>query len=96
MKRIGIAASRIAKDNLLLYNFCVVVISFLLSLLVFFISGFTLFVGLALISYITKGFMVIEPGTGLSSFLAICVVTLAVVVGVINLVAVMVNIKLRK
>jgi hypothetical protein len=96
MKRIGIVASRIAKDNLLLYNFYVVLISFLLSLLVFFVSGFTLFVGLALISYITQGFMVIEPGTGFSSFLTVCMVALAVVIGVINLVAVMVNIKFRK
>ncbi len=96
MKRIGIAASRIAKGNLWLYNFYVLLISFLFSLLIFFISGFTLIVGLALISYITKGFMVIEPGTGFSSFLAICMVSLAAVVGVINLAAVLFNIKLRK
>jgi hypothetical protein len=96
MKRIGITASRIAKDNLLLYNFYVLLISFLLSLLIFFVSGFALIVGLALISYITKGFMVIEPGTGFSSFLAICMIALAIVVGVINLVAILLNIKIRK
>ncbi|NTV29874.1 MAG: hypothetical protein HGA80_07325 [Candidatus Omnitrophica bacterium] len=96
MKRIGIAASRIAKDSLWLYNFYVILISFLFSLLVFFISGFTLIIGLALISYITKGFMVIEPGTGFSSFLTICMVALVVVVGTINLAAILFNIKLRK
>lgn len=96
MKRVGIVASRIAKDNLLLYNLYVLLISFLLSLLIFLISSFTLIVGLALTSYVTKGFMVIEPGTGFSAFLKVCMVSLAVVVGVTNIIAVLMNIKLRK
>ncbi|MBF0486163.1 MAG: hypothetical protein HQL16_06590 [Candidatus Omnitrophica bacterium] len=96
MKRIGIAASRIAKDNLFLYNFFVLLISGLLSLLIFFVSGFSLIVGLALVSYLTKGFAVFEPGTGFSSMLFICFAALAVVVGIINLLAILVNLKLKK
>ena len=38
MERIGIAASKIAQGNLFLYNICVIVISFLFSLFIFFIS----------------------------------------------------------
>ena len=96
MKRIGIAASHIAKDNLCLYNTYVLILSFLLSLLVFFLSSFTLIVGLALISYVTQGFMVIEPGTGFSALLGICLAALAAVVGLICLVAILLNIKFRK
>ncbi len=96
MKRIGIAASRVAKGNLWLYNFYVLLLSFLLCLLIFFLSGFTLIVGLALISYITQGFMVVEPGTGFSALLKTCLVALTVVVGVIYLFAVLSNIKIRK
>ena len=96
MKRIGIAASRIARGNLWLYNICVLLLSFLLSLLIFFLSGFTLIVGLGLISFITRGFMVIEPGTGFSALLSTCMIALAVVVGVFYLIAIVTNIKIRK
>lgn len=40
MERIGIAASKIAKGNLLLYNSYVVLIAFLLSVLLFLISEY--------------------------------------------------------
>lgn len=96
MKRIGIIASRISRGDLVLYNCSVVVISFLLSLLIFFLSSFSVLIGLALVSYLTKGFMIIEPGKGLSSFLTIAVVALAVFVGLVNIVAILINIKLRK
>jgi hypothetical protein len=96
MKRIGITASRIAKGNLWLYNVYVLILSFLLCLLVFFLSGFTLIVGLALISFITRGFMVVEMGTGFSALLITCMIALTVVVGVMYLFAVMRNFKIRK
>ncbi len=76
MKRIGIAASRIAKDDLVLYNVFVIVLSFLLSLLIFFISAFSIVAGMALVSYVSRG--------------------LAGVVSMINLTAVLVNIKLKR
>jgi len=41
MKRIGIAASKISKGNLALYNFCVVLISVLFSLSIFVVAGST-------------------------------------------------------
>ena len=93
MKRIGIVASKVAKDNLLLYNFYVVLLSSLLSLLIFLLSAFAVLVGLALIAFITRGFMTLDLRAGLSSVLTVAMVTLAVVVGCINLAAVLINIK---
>ena len=92
MKRIGIAASRVAKDDLVLYNSFVLLLSFLLSLLIFLISAFSILAGMALTSYMTRGFMLIDPGSGLCKF---ALFGLAVLVGLINLTAVLVNIKIK-
>jgi hypothetical protein len=93
MKRIGIAASHIAKDDLVLYNVFVLILSFLLSLLIFCISAFSILMGVALTSYCTRGFMAIDAGSGFFRFAFFC---LASVVGLINLTAVLVNIKLKR
>ncbi|MBF0569777.1 MAG: hypothetical protein HQL18_03280 [Candidatus Omnitrophica bacterium] len=95
MKRIGIAASRIAKDNLWKYNAFVIGLSFLLSLLVFFLCGLSLLLAFALMSLITKGFMVFEPGAGLSASFTACMIVLAIVVGLLNFVVILTNIKLK-
>ncbi len=95
MKRIGIAASKIARKNLWLYNFYVIVLSFLFSLVIFVLSALSLLVGLALTSTITRGFVIFEPGTGLSSVFMLCMTVLAVVVGMVNLAAILINIKLK-
>lgn len=93
MKRIGIAASHIAKDDLVLYNVFVLILSFLLSLLIFCISAFSILAGVAVTSYFTRGFMSIDPGSGFFKF---ALFGLAAVVGLINLTAVLVNIKLKR
>ena len=93
MKRIGITASHIAKDDLVLYNVFVIILSFLLSFLIFCISAFSILAGIALTSYMTRGFMAIDPGGGFFKF---AFFGLAAVVGLINLAAVLVNIKLKR
>jgi len=93
MKRIGIAASHIAKDDLVIYNVFVIILSFLLSLLIFCVSAFSILVGIAFTSYVTRGFMAIDAGAGLFQFTFF---GLAAVVGLINLTAVLVNIKLKR
>jgi hypothetical protein len=95
MKRIGIAASKIAKDSLLLYNFYVIMLSCLFSLLIFFLCSLSLLAGLALTSTVTRGFVVFEPGTGLTSVFMVCMAVLAIVVGLINLAAILINIRLK-
>ncbi len=93
MKRIGIAASRIAKDDLVLYNLFVVILAFLLSLLIFLTCAFALLAGVALVSYLTRGYMAMDAGTGLYKF---AIIGLAAAIGVINLAAVLINIKLKR
>lgn len=96
MKRIGITAGRIARGNLFLYNFFVCLLSLIFSLLIFFVSAFSLIAGLALVSLVTRGIVVFNPGTGLSSMLFVCLGTLAAVVVLLNLVFIMVNVRLKK
>ena len=93
MKRIGIAASRIAKDDLVVYNALVLLFSFLLSLFIFFIAAFSIAAGVALVSYVTRGYMSMDTG---GAFFRVALMGLTGVVGTLNLVAVLVNIKLKR
>lgn len=93
MKRIGIAASHIAKDDLVLYNVFVLILSFLFSLLIFCISAFSILAGIVLTSYVTRGFMAIDPGAGSFKFAFFGLVVLVVL---INLAAILVNVKLKR
>ena len=95
MKRIGIAASRIAQENIAVYNFSVFLLATLFSLLVFVLSAFSLFMGFMILSFVSKGFVVFESATGFSPTFTICMAALAVVVGVLNIVAISMNIKLK-
>lgn len=97
MERIGRAASKMAQGNLLKYNLFVVAISCLLSLLVFFASGFSVLAALFLISLILRPFM---PGASDSShffhLLKSCLIALGSVVVFLNILAIVKNIKLNK
>jgi hypothetical protein len=93
MKRIGIVASRIAKDDLVSYNLFVLLLSFLLSFLIFLVSAFAVLAGMALTSYVTRGFLAIDAGSGL---FRVALIALTLMVGVINLMAVLGNIKLKR
>ena len=55
MERIGIAASKISKGNLLFYNCYVVLISSLFSFFIFVLTGATVFFALVIISYLGVG-----------------------------------------
>ena len=96
MKRIGIAASRISKGNLVLYNFYVVLISVLFSLLIFIAAGSTGIFALAVIRYVGNEIMGMEFEKSWRSILAVCMVSLTVVTTLFNLCAVMMNVKLSK
>ena len=64
MERIGIAASKIAQGNLFLYNFFVVAIASLFSLLVFFVSGCAIVLMLVIVAYVSSpgGFPDLQKG----------------------------------
>lgn len=95
MKRIGIAASRIAKENITLYNCFVFLLAGLFSFLVFVLSGVSLLLGFMLLSWIDHTFLVFDPSTGLSPVFKICMAVLAVVVGLMNMIAIGMNIRVK-
>ncbi|MFH0754288.1 MAG: hypothetical protein V2A70_06965 [Candidatus Omnitrophota bacterium] len=93
MKRIGIVASRIAKDDLVVYNVLVLVFAFLLSLFIFCMAAFSVLASVAVVSSVTRGYASMDPG---GSFFRFTFMGLVGVVGLLNLVAVLVNIKLKR
>ena len=96
MKRIGIAASKISKGNLTLYNFYVVLISVLFSLFLFVVAGSTIVFALAIIQYVGSEIMGIEFERSWQSVLTVCMVSLTIVVTLFNLFAISKNMKLPK
>lgn len=96
MKRIGIAASKIAKGNLVLYNCYVVLISFLFSLFIFVVAGATVVLALAVVSYVVSEIMAFEFERTWSAVLPICMMSLTIVVALFNLFAISQNLKLPK
>ncbi|NLE64606.1 MAG: hypothetical protein GX606_01675 [Elusimicrobia bacterium] len=95
MIRIGIAASKIAKGDLFRYNLHVVVLSFLVSLLLFFLSGFVLFLVLSILSLFFKGLALFRPGGGISEIFGWCLVFLSGIVTGIAGVAIIRNFRVK-
>lgn len=96
MERIGIAASKIAKGNLGLYNFCVILLSCLFSLLVFIIAGSTLLFAFVVIFYLMDQLMPEEAKINLLPVLSKSLICLAVIIGLFNLWGIVKNIKIHK
>jgi len=96
MKRIGVAASKMSKGNLALYNSYVVLIAFLFSVFIFIIAGAAAVFALVVISYLGNEVMGYEFEKGWGSILSVCLVSLTVVIGLFNLCAVSINIRLPK
>ncbi|MCB9756821.1 MAG: hypothetical protein H6753_00175 [Candidatus Omnitrophica bacterium] len=96
MERIGIAASKIAKGNLLLYNSYVVLIAFLLSVLLFLLAGSSVFLGLWALRLLVGPFMpAMSPGVWNLVF-CYALLVLTVLVGMVNCVAIIRNIRFKK
>lgn len=96
MERIGIAASKIAKGNLLFYNLYVILISFAFSLLLFFIAGSSIILALIVIGYAVTGILPSDFKGDWVGVIKVCMVSLTVVVSILNLFAILKNIKLTK
>ena len=95
MKRIGRAASHMAKGNLVLYNFYVVLIASLFSFFMFLVAGSTVLFAVFIIAYVDREIMG-SPKDYWSTTIMICMVTLTVSIGFFNLLAIVKNIKLGK
>jgi hypothetical protein len=96
MERIGIAASRMAQGNLLIYNLCVIAISCLCSLLLFFVCAFTLLIALLLILFILRFLLPSELNAAWPAIIKNSLIALSAVVGALNIFAIVKNMKLTK
>jgi hypothetical protein len=96
MLRIGIAASKMSKGSLLNYNLCVILIACLFSLLIFLICGFSILLIVFLVSLILHALKPADFHAGWLHMLKICLIILALVVGVLNIVAILKNIQFTK
>jgi integral membrane sensor domain MASE1 len=96
MKRIGVAASKIAKDNIILYNLYVVLIAFLFSLFVFVMAGALLIFAFTIIMYVGNEVMPADFIKDWSSIFKVCMISLAMIVVVFNLTGIFLNIKIQK
>jgi hypothetical protein len=96
MERIGIAASKMAKEKLWLYNFYVLFLSFLISLIVFLVAGGAIFLGIILIGLMARGVLPSHVNPEWLVMLRLSLVCLTIVISLIALAAVVKNIKFRK
>jgi len=96
MLRIGIAASKMSKGSLLSYNLCVILIASLLSLLIFFICGFSILLIVFLVSLILDVIKPVDFHAGWVHMFKICLAILGTVVGIFNLIAIFKNIQFTK
>jgi len=95
MKRIGVAASKIARGNMVLYNCYVILLSFLFSLLTFAVAGSAVLFALIFLSYLGSEMMIFDPRS-LTSVVRVSVIALTVVVSVFTIASILTNIKFRK
>ena len=96
MKRIGIAASKISKGNLPLYNICVVFMCCLFSLFIFIAAGATIALALIFIGYVGTEVMGIEFKRDWSMVMTVCMAVLTVVVALFNIFAILINVRLSR
>ena len=96
MQRIGLVASRMAQGNVCKYNLFVVVISCLCSFLIFLVSGFSILAALLLISIVSRWFMPVEFAGAWPGVTTVAMIALGVVIGVVNVIAIIKNVKAGK
>lgn len=96
MLRIGIAASKMSKGGLLSYNLYVVLIACLFSLFVFLVCGFSILLFVFLVSLILHALKPADFHAGWVPMYKFCLIVLAFVVGIFNMVAIFKNIQFTK
>ena len=96
MKRIGIAASKICRGHLWLYNTYVVLISLLFSVFIFIVAGTTVLFALIIMANVSVEVMGRELQEKWFTVFTICMAILSMIVFFFNLVAISTNLKFRK
>lgn len=96
MKRIGMAASRISKGNVRLYNTYVILISMLFSVFLFLIVGLAVILAIGIVMLFGPETMTQELRDNWQTVTRMCGQALTLVVVVFNAIAIVVNMKLVK
>lgn len=96
MRRIGLVASKIAQGNLIKYNFFVVIIATLCALMFLVVCGLSTLIALFLISLVLRHFFPSQfPGAWVN-LVNTCMAVLVAFVMVLNLLAIVKNVRLTK
>ena len=96
MERIGLAASKVAKGNLLVYNLTVILLSFMCCFLMFLISGTTILFSLIVLGYIMNGLLPQDYSQDWGVVIRLCMLSLTVIVAVVNMFAIWRNFKFKR
>jgi hypothetical protein len=94
MKRIGMAASKMAKDSLFLYNAYVILLAFLFSLFIFLIAGATVLIALFVFGYLATEFKIFDFAKSKDTIFVLCIISLTSITIIFNILAVIKNIQL--
>ena len=95
MDRIGIAASKIARGNIIIYNAAVFIIIFMLALLIVVIAGSAIMAALLIVGYVINGLL---PHSFLREWNLVmisCLSSLTAVVGFFAVIALIRNFKVK-
>lgn len=94
MDRIGIAASKIAKGNIVLYNIYICILTFLFAFFIFVVAGAAIMMALIIVGYIVNGLLPQDLLKDWNKIISVCMVSLTVVVGFFAAVALIRNFKI--
>lgn len=95
MDRIGIAASKMAKGSIVLYNVYVALLIFLFALFILVIAGAAVMLALIIVGYIVNGLLPQDLLKDWNQIVSTCMVALTVVVGFFAVLALIRNFKLK-
>jgi hypothetical protein len=95
MLRIGLAASKISKGNLWLYHLAVVFIALLFAVFAFLVCGFAIGVSIFIISLIFQRFAPELSSEAWFDVLRTCLTIEGALIGLLTLIAICKNIKLK-
>lgn len=96
MKRIGDAASRMAQGDVVKYNFFVVAISFLFSLIIFLISEFCVLAVILILSLLVRGFMHKHSPGSWFGIVKVSSLGIGALVALLNACAIAINLRFNK
>lgn len=94
MDRIGIAASKIAKGNIFLYNVIVIFLIGLFALFIFVIAGASVMLALIVVGMIVNGMLPQDFLAEWNGIISVCMAALTVVVSFFAIIALIRNFKL--